>query len=63
MDKMEEDGGRPVPLQFGQIKHIEEILATKDLNGQSVRVLGKCVRAQPPPRAKSQLRRFPLAKP
>lgn len=43
MDKMEEDGGRPVPLQFGQIKHIEEILATKDLNGQSVRVLGKVV--------------------
>jgi hypothetical protein len=62
MDKMEEDGGRPVALQFGQIKHIEEILATKDLHGQSVRVLGKC-EPNPPPPATAQLRRFPLAKP
>jgi hypothetical protein len=58
MDKMEEDGGRPVPLQFGQIKHIEEILATKDLNGQSVRVLGKCVRAQPPPAQRASFGAF-----
>jgi hypothetical protein len=42
MDKMEE-GTRP-PLQYGQIKHIEEILTAKeDLQGQSVRVLGKLV--------------------